>query len=182
MRGLSFVEITAVLFAGMAGIASAIQAYVSFETRGEVARAIVFAERIDACAGVMVAIEPFVAKARPEARKLVEGGDPGGRYSLPGLYYRTSSGSPAFDAAHDPLVDRWRIAYAAFSIVLPEEVRARGAYFDRVIVDDLPAGAFMSQAEMLDWLETLDREAAALTADCRSLLETPPAAALLALE
>lgn len=182
MRGLSFVEMMALVFAGLAGIASAVQAFVSFETRGEVARAIVFAERIDACAGVMVAIEPFVAKARPEARKLVEGGDPGGRYSLPGLYYRTSSGNPAFNAAHDPLVDRWRIAYAAFSIVLPEGVRERGAFFERAIVEDVPAGAFMSQAEMLHWLEAFDREAAALKADCRSLLETPPAAALLALE
>jgi hypothetical protein len=52
-KRLSFVEIIAVLFTGIAGLASAAQAYVSWETRGEVSRAIVFAERIDACAKVM---------------------------------------------------------------------------------------------------------------------------------
>ena len=74
MKGMSFIEFVAILFAAMAGLASAVQAYVSWETRGEVSRAIVFAQRIDACAKLLASIEPFVAKARSDGRAIVEGG------------------------------------------------------------------------------------------------------------
>ena len=48
MKNLTVTELVAIIFAGLAGIASAVQAYVSWETRGEVSRAIVFAQRIAA--------------------------------------------------------------------------------------------------------------------------------------
>jgi hypothetical protein len=170
MYRLSFVEIVAVLFTGVAGLASGVQAYVSWETRGEVSRAIVFAQRIDACAKVMAAIEPFVAKARPEGRAVVASGTADGQYSLPNYYYLMSSGNAAFDAKHEPLVDKWRVASAAFQIVSADRTEEVVAYFDHAITKDIPEGRYMSQAEMIMWLEKLDAQSQTLLKDCRGLL------------
>lgn len=168
---LSFIELVAVLFTGVAGLASAVQAYVSWETRGEVSRAIVFAERLDACAEALAAIQPFAEKARPEAREVVAGGAADGQYSLPAYFYRTSAGSPVFDSEHAPRVERWRRAAAALGIVAPDSVETRVGYFDGVIAKEIEAGEYMSQAEMLAWLERMDAEAAGLKDECRALLE-----------
>lgn len=170
---LSFIELMAVMFAGMAGAASAVQAYVSWETRGEVSRAIVFAERIDACANVITAIEPFLAKARRQAREVVAGGAADGRYSLPGYYYGMSAGNAAFDAEHQPRVEAWRAASAAFIIVLPEHVRDRAEFFNTAIAEAIEAGQFMNRDEMLAWLERFETEADALAEDCRGLMDAP---------
>ena len=169
MNRLSFVELVAVLFAGIAGLASAVQAYVSWETRGEVSRAIVFAQRIDACAKVFAAIEPFVAKSRAEGRQLVSSGRPDGRYSLPQFYYQQSSGNAAFNANHDPRVQKWREASAAFLIVSPLEATTHIKYFDDIVTKEIPAGKFMNQAELVAWLERLESKAEALTRVCRNL-------------
>jgi hypothetical protein len=170
MNRLSFVEVIAVLFAGLAGLASGIQAYVSWETRGEVSRAIVFAQRIDACARVMAAIEPFVAKSRADGRALVASGTADGRYSLPNYYYGGPSGNAAFDARHDPLVDKWRVASAAFLIVSPDSSEEPVAYFDRVITKEIGEGRYMTQAEMVAWLQKMDTNAQVMLKDCRGLL------------
>jgi hypothetical protein len=170
MNRLSFVEVIALLFAAVAGLASGVQAYVSWETRGEVSRAIVFAQRIDACAQVMAAVEPFVAKARADGRALVASGRADGRYSLPTYYYGQPSGNPAFAAKHGPLVDKWRVASAAFLIVSPDHSEEPVAYFDRVITKEIEEGRFMSQVEMLAWLERLEAQAQSLLKDCRGLL------------
>jgi hypothetical protein len=170
MNRLSLVEVVALLFAAIAGLASGVQAYVSWDTRGEVSRAIVFAQRIDACAKVMAAIEPFVAKAGPEGRKLVAGGEADGRYSLPIYYYQMSSGNAAFDAKHEPLVDKWRVASAEFLIVSPDATEEVVRYFDHAITKEIPEGRYMSQAEMLAWLEGLEAQSQSLLKDCRGLL------------
>ncbi len=170
MKNLSFVEIVAVLFTGIAGLASAAQAYVSWETRGEVSRAIVFAQRIDACAKVMAAIDPFVAKARAEGRAVMANGPPDGRYSLPAYYYGRSSGNAAFDAQHDPRVEAWRVASAAFLIVSSSGAEERVAFFDYVIIKEIEEGRFMSQKEMIGWLENMEASSRELLKDCRSLL------------
>lgn len=169
MKRLSLVELVAVLFAGIAGLASAVQAYVSWETRGEVSRAIVFAQRIDACAKVFAAIEPFVAKARGEGRKVVAGGSANGRYSLPQYYYQQSSSNAGFDVAHDPRVQTWREASAAFLIVSPLEATTHIKYFDDAITKEIPAGQFMNQAELINWLENMEGKAEELTRVCRNL-------------
>ena len=170
MKNLSFVEIIAVLFTGIAGLASAAQAYVSWETRGEVSRAIVFAQRIDACAKVMAAIDPFVAKARTQGRAVVKNGPPDGRYSLPAYYYGKSSGNAAFAAEHNPRVEEWRVASAAFLIVSPGGAEEKVAFFDHVITKEIEEGRFMSQKEMIAWLENLEAKSHELLRDCRSLL------------
>lgn len=172
MRGLTFIEFMALVFTGVAGIASAIQAYVSYETRGEVARAIVFAERISACAGMMAAIEPFRHKASPEGRAKVEAGSGDGRYSITGLYYGQFVGSPAVEQLHGPRVQAWRDAYARVSIVLPDEVRERAEVFDQAIARDFYDQALgsMAQGELVAWLERFDREAEALAEECRGLV------------
>ncbi|MEM9029056.1 MAG: hypothetical protein AAGC70_11870 [Pseudomonadota bacterium] len=170
MKNLSAVEFIAILFAGLAGIASAVQAYVSWETRGEVSRAIVFAERIDACSKVLAALDPFVAKARAEGRERVARGAPDGRYSLNRYYYRMSSGNTAFDAVHGPRIEAWRVAAAAFSIVGPPGSEGRLAYLNKAIAEDIEAGKFMNQAEMLAWLERLEIETKALKQGCRSIM------------
>jgi hypothetical protein len=170
MSRLSFVEVVAVLFAGLAGLASGIQAYVSWETRGEVSRAIVFAQRIDACSRVMAAIEPFVAKARADGRALVASGGADGRYSLPILYFGQSSGNAAFDAEIAPLIDKWRVASAAFLIVTPRSTDGLVADVDKAITKDIEDGKPMSQAEVLLWLEQLDAKAQKLMQHCRSLM------------
>jgi hypothetical protein len=170
MKGLSLVELVALLFAGIAGLASAVQAYVSWETRGEVSRAIVFAQRIDACAKVIAAVEPFVAKARPESRRSIASSTPDGRHSLPRYYYGQSSGNPEFDAKHAPSVQKWREASAAFLIVSPTGGADHVKYFDQVITENIPAGRFMKQAELLEWLERLDTKAHELTTICRKMI------------
>lgn len=170
MKSLSFVELVAVLFTGIAGLASALQAYVSWETRGEVSRAIVFAQRIDACSQVLAAIEPFVAKARPEARQTLANAPSGGRYSLPQYYYRKSSGNAAFRAEHGPRVERWRLASAAFQIVSPAAALEPVRYFDEVITQEIAAGRFMDQATFSTWLERLHAQSQTMTANCRALL------------
>lgn len=174
---LSFIELLAVFFAALAGVASAVQAYVSWETRGEVSRAIVFAERIDACAEMIAALQPFVVKARPEARARVAGGSADGRYSLPAFYYRTSSGSPAFRDAYGPQIERVRVAAAGVSIVMPASAQKHLAYFERALGGDIAEGKFFSQSEMLRWLERLEAEVDGLTAECRGYLDNPPASA-----
>ena len=170
MRGMSFVEFIAVVFAGLAGLASAVQAYVSWETRGEVSRAIVYAQRIDACSKLLAAVDPFVAKARAEGRALVAKGKADGRYSLPAYYYRMSSGNAAFEARHGARVQNWRVAAAAFRIVAPESGLAQVAFFDKAITKDIPEGRFMNQADMLEWLTQMEANATALTQDCRRLV------------
>ena len=174
---LSTIEMVAVFFAALAGVASAVQAFVSWETRGEVSRAIVFAERIDACAEMIAALQPFVVKARPAAREKVSQGDAEARYSLPSYYYRSSAGNAGFRDAHGPKIDRVRVASAAVSIVLQASAQERLSYFEGALGGDIEEGAFMSQGQMLNWLERLDAEVAALTADCRSYLDNPPASA-----
>lgn len=171
MSNLTVTEMVAILFAGIAGIASAVQAYVSWETRGEVSRAIVFAQRIDACSKVLAALEPFADKADKDARAVVAKGKADGRYSLPGYFYKMSSGNAAFNAKHDPRVAEWRLASAALDIVIPTQTTAqRIAYFDNVITKEIEAGSFMNQAEMLQWLEKFESNAEALKHDCRALL------------
>lgn len=170
MTRLSPVELVAIIFTGVAGLGSAVQGYVSWETRGEVSRAIVFAQRIDACSQVMAAIEPFAAMARPEGRALVASGQADGQYSLPNYYYTMSSGNAAFDAKHEPLIDKWRVASAAFRIVSADRTEEVVAYFDHAITRDIPEGRYMSQAEMIAWLEKLDGQSQTLLKDCRGLL------------
>ena len=170
MKRLSFVELIAVLFTGIAGLASAVQAYVSWETRGEVSRAIVFAQRIDACSKVMASIEPFVAKARSEGRAAISGGPSLGRYSLPQYYYRRSAGNADFKAAHNPRVEKWRVASAAFLIVSPIGAKEQVAFFDRVITKEIAEGQFMNRPELITWLEKVESKALEMTKGCRSLL------------
>ena len=170
MKSLSLVELVAVLFTGIAGLASAMQAYVSWETRGEVSRAIVFAQRIDACAKVIAAIEPFVARARKESRRALKSGPTQERYSLPRFYYRQSSGNPEFNAKHNPRVERWRQASAALSIVSPEGTIGQVEFFDEAITQQIPEGKFMTQSELVSWLERLEANSQKLTTVCRRLL------------
>jgi hypothetical protein len=170
MKHLSFVEVVALLFAGIAGLASGVQAYVSWETRGEVSRAIVFAQRIDACAQVMAAIEPVVAKARAQGREIVKKGSADGNYSLTNYYYGMPSGNAGFSAKHDPLVDKWRVASAAFLIVSPDHTEEVVSYFDHAITKDIPSGSHMTQAEMIAWLEKIDAQAQLMLKDCRGLM------------
>jgi hypothetical protein len=129
----------------------------------------VFSQRLGACAQLIAAIEPFAAKARPDGRATVTG-RPEGRYSLPQHYYGQSSGNAAFDAKHGPLVEKWRVASAAFLIVSPRQTEERLAFFDRVITREIEEGRFMQQAEMIAWLERLEAEARQLVGDCRGLV------------
>ena len=180
MKNLTLTEFIAILFAGLAGTASAVQAYVSWETRGEVSRAIIFAQRIDACAKVMAAIEPFVAKARPQGRAAVSKGQPDGRYSLPSFYYRMSAGNAAFRAKHNPRVAELRVASSALQIVSPSKKSEELiAYFDNAVTKDITAGRFMNQAEMIAWLERLEASANTLKQDCRGLLQSSKPTPLL---
>lgn len=169
MSRLSGIETIALLFAGLAGMASAVQAYVSWETRGEVSRAIVFSQRLDGCSKALAAIEPFVVKARPEGRQVVARGKPDGRYSLPQYYYGLSSGNAAFDARHRPRVEAWRTAAATFRIVSPNHAEEVVSSLDRAITRDIEEGRFFSQSDMLAWLERLDAAASDLLRDCRNL-------------
>ena len=171
VNNLTMTEMVAILLAGIAGFASAVQAYVSWETRGEVSRAIVFAQRIDACSKVLASLAPFVVKAGPDARAVVAKGKADGRYSLPGYFYQMSSGNAAFNAKHEPRVAEWRLASAALDIVSPTETTAqRIAYFDDAITKQIEAGRFMNQTEMLQWLEQFEANAKGLKQDCRGLL------------
>jgi hypothetical protein len=170
MKGLSLVELVALLFAAIAGVASAVQAYVSWEMRGEVSRAIVFAQRIDACAKVIAAVEPFVAKARQESRKTLENSPPDGRISLPRYFYGQSSGNSAFDAKHDPSVQKWREASAAFMIVSPAGGANHIKYFDDVLTEQIPAGRFMTNSQLVAWLKQLEAKSQELTSVCRQLI------------
>lgn len=170
MRGLSMIEFMALMFTGLAGVASAVQAYVSYETRGEVARAIVFSERITACADALSAIEPFRRKAGPEWRERISNARRTGYYSLAGLYYAQTPGSPGFKAVHEPRIAAWRDAYARFAIVLPPELAASGAFFDQAITVDMAEIEGVDQATIVTWLERFDREAIALAEGCRGLV------------
>lgn len=170
MKRLSFIEFVAVIFTGIAGLASAMQAYVSWETRGEVSRAIVFAQRIDACSKIMAAIDPFVEKAKATGRAVVASGQPDGRYSLPLYYYRQSSGNAGFDAKHGPRVERWRVAASAFRIVAPKGAMGQIAFFERAITKEIPEGKFMKQAELISWLTQLEAKSEELANNCRDLV------------
>ncbi|MEL6980649.1 MAG: hypothetical protein AAGM38_18555 [Pseudomonadota bacterium] len=174
---LSFLELVAVLFAGLAGGASAVQAYVSWETRGEVSRAIVFAERIDACADVIAAMRPFAAKAGGPERQKIAASAAGGRYAPAILFYGHSTNTPGFRNAHEPRLERLRRAAAAASIVLPQDAAPLLASFETALARDIPSPEFLSQAEMLAFLERLGGEIATFTATCRGYLDAPPASA-----
>ncbi|MCI4661863.1 MAG: hypothetical protein MRY63_08610 [Neomegalonema sp.] len=170
MSKLSFIEMIALAFTGLAGIASAVQAYVSYETRGEVSRAIVFSERIDACSDVLVAIEPFVRKAA-ETRPAIEGKPASGegRYSLPGLFYGQSAGSSAFKSRHEPRLQDWERAYSTFKIVLPEAFQPAGSYFNGLITRQIEDANFLDRGEMITTLREIEQQAQALTGQCRQL-------------
>lgn len=60
MKKLTLTELVAIVFAGLADVASAVQAYVSWKTWGEVSRAIVVGQCIDARSKVMVVIGPLL--------------------------------------------------------------------------------------------------------------------------
>ena len=171
MQQLSFIELMALLFTGIAGMASAAQAYVSWETRGEVSRAIIFAQRIDACNQVLAAIDPFVSKAREDGRKLVAGDSANGRYSLPQYYYRLSSGNAAFEAKHGPRVEKWRVAAAAIRIVAPQTTEGQIEFFDKVITKEIPEGRYLTQAQFLLWLKVLENKSNELAEGCRGVLQ-----------
>ena len=71
---------------------------------------------------------------------------------------------------HEPRVEKWRDAAAAFRIIMPQEAVDQLAFFERVVTRDIAESQSMTQSEMIAWLETLDANGAALVATCRGLV------------
>ena len=74
MKNLTLTELVAIVFAGLADVASAVQAYVSWKTWGEVSRGIVVARCINARSKVIVATGPLLDKARADGRTIIAKG------------------------------------------------------------------------------------------------------------
>lgn len=169
---LSVVEISAILFAAVAALASAAQAYLTYQERGEVARAIIFAERIEACTNLLSAIEPVVSKTTPAWIERISASSSGGREFRPAVFYfpqGTGSGSGA--EAHAQMLKDWAAAKSAYLIVMPESARPRVAFFDRVVQTEIyDYNNALTKPEFIAWLTSVSNEAAAIADDCRSLV------------
>lgn len=172
MRSLTVIEFFALFFTGVAGLAAAIQAYVTYETRGEVTRAIIFSEQINACADLMSALDPITAEATEEKRaRLLENGRPDADY-FPALYYFPGgTTSEAFAQRHRDILRDWNRASAAFKIVMPQSFEPRVVFFDQVVRERMTDyGDPMNREEFVKWLERIDMEADRLVESCRGVV------------
>lgn len=172
---LSFIEVMALAFTGLAGAATAVQAYVSWETRGEVARAIVFSERIDACAGVLGVLDFIAAKTRSEdlARLRDAFAASDGRRVDPVMssyFHPNGTISASAVEGQEARLAAWRFAARTYRIVMPAEAAAEVDFFDRVLSEEIwvyapqPGDAFLAR------LEEFDRRIAAIDRRCRGLV------------
>lgn len=164
---LSFIELLALAFTGLAGVAASVQAYVAWQTREEVANAIIFAERIDACANMLASIEFVVDRADPESREKVAASTR--PYYRPEYFLGYDAVSNGIEPVHRPLLASFQKAASAYKIVMPAETAAAVEFFERVVRREVPAGGEVSGPDFAAYLAEIDRRAAELTAACRAL-------------
>lgn len=167
---LSFVEVLALLFTGLAGLATAVQAYVSWEDRGDIAKAIVYAGRIDACADLLTTLSPITEKASDSAR--ADLATWGREEWQPAIVFDVSKnpGEEQAFARYESLLAEWRRASTAFLIIAPETMHGYVAFFGDVIRDDVATYDRISDADFMARLAEIDRQASALRAECRALV------------
>ena len=168
MRNLSFIEFLALVFTALAGVAASIQAYVSWQTRDEVARAIIFSERIDACADMLASIEFLADKADEDGRQAVQDSPPDHVYYTEHfLGYDAVRGDTA--AVFRPVEARFQAAAAAFKIVMPDDMTPTVEFFERVVQNDVLLGGRQDDGPFLEYLTEVDRQARMILDACRSL-------------
>lgn len=169
MKRLTVIEVFALFFTGLAGLAAAVQAYVIYDTRGELADKMVFAQRLNVCAELLTALDPVVSMASDERRAVVLDNEQPDAAYFPAVYFFPGSASPELlEARHMDIVAKWVRAASAFVIVMPEEIRPRIAYFDRIMKEEMIAyGQPMTAADFAEWLRRIDAEAQELIASCR---------------
>ncbi|MEL6318758.1 MAG: hypothetical protein AAFR16_14090 [Pseudomonadota bacterium] len=163
---LSTIEFLALLFTGVAGAASAVQAYVSWNTRDEVSRAIVFAQQIDACANMLASIAFVTDKADAETRAQVRAADRRALYR-PEFFFGPEAMRSGVGQAHRPLVARFEVAASTFKIVMPEELEPTVVFFERVVRREVTSGGGVAPAAFAEYLAEIDRNAQVLVTACR---------------
>lgn len=170
MRRLTFIEFMAMIFTALAAAATGVQAFVSWETRNEVARAIVFAERIDACTRVISAMEPLTERATVSWRESVAQSERDG--INPTLFFSPMLAAPqnGGPTLHEQMLREWKRAATAFRLVMPLEDRQQIAYFDTQLRREMVRYESIPKAEFVAWLEAVDAAAAALEERCRRLI------------
>lgn len=168
MRRLSFIEVLALVFAAIAGLAASVQAYVSWVARDEVARAIIFSERIDACADMIAAIDFVARKARPEARDRLLASDRQ-TFFRPEYFLGFSAVRSDPAAVHRTAETRFQEASAAFRIVMPQELEEPTDFLAVVIQDEVLLGGEVSREDFIAYLEVIDENAKRITDACRAL-------------
>ena len=167
---LSFIELIALIFTALAGVAASVQAFVSWNTRDEVARAIVFSERLEACADMMAAVNFVTFRSTPEARERLSNGPAANLYFTEFFlgYEAVRAGADA-SAVFRPLEARFQSAAAAYKIVMPEDLAPTIAFFERVVQIDVMNGGTLPKPEFLKYLEKVDDNAEILISACREL-------------
>lgn len=169
MRTMSAVELTAVLFAGLAAIAASVQAYFSYETRDEMARATIYAQRIDACAELLASMG-YLRDGANEARRarLAAAGDsPRAQED----FFLFEYFSVFMDAdTKNTFLQSYRDAGNRFLVTMPEPMPARLDFFDPVVDRLANPSATMPRAEFIAWLGEIDAQIDGLVTDCRQLI------------
>lgn len=149
------------MFAGLAAAATAVQAFVSWETRGEVARSVLFAQRIDACAGVLAATD-FLAPLTSADREAALRAAAGSVSPIDYFFGQTGGGREA-------AVSEWRPAAARYRIVMPEDAQPALDRMDRAFLDDFAGQELLGAAEFAARLPGLRMLRSDLIAACRTL-------------
>ena len=167
---LSFIEFVALLFTGLAGLATAVQAYVSWEDRGDVAKAIVFSSRIEACADLLATLSPITEKATQTSRDALAAQD--WESWQPALVFDVSRnpGEAQEFARYEAVLGEWRRASSAFLIVAPDPMHRFVDFFGSIIRDEAPSYDRIDNDAFLTWLAEVDSQAQDLRAACRGLV------------
>lgn len=171
VRGLSTIEFFALFFTGLAALASALQAYVTYEARGEVTRALIFSEQINACADLLTALDPVVSQASEKKRQQVLDSPLDNAEFFPALhYFPGGTVGEQFQQRHKMLVDDWVRASKTFTIVMPESFAPRIAFFDKIVKEEMTDySAPKTREEFAEWLRRIDAEAQQLVASCKEV-------------
>lgn len=166
---MSAVELTAVLFAGVAALAASVQAYYSYETRDEMARATIYAQQINACAGLLASIGYLRDGAAEARREQITAASVSPRAQRD-FFLREYFSNFMDDDTKRTFIQAYRHAGNRFLVTTPEQMASRLAFFDGVVNRIANPTATMPRAEFVAWLGEIDGQIDALVDDCRRLI------------
>lgn len=167
---LSAIETIALLFTGLAASASAAQTYITFQQRDDLAQAIIFGQRIDACSEMLAAVAPLGDGATQERRARIAAGGAGTRLAYVSADYFLGGSPTDVRQRAGVVVSAYRRAATRFLITMPDAAAERTTFFDAAFARLTRAGEQTPREDFVRFLSDIDENISGLIDDCRALV------------